>query len=44
MKEVFAVFEVLFPTPIKDKVIKKRLYECAGAREYFLILLEKSMN
>ncbi len=33
-----AIFEVLSPsTTLKDKVIKKRLYECAKIKEYFLV-------
>jgi len=37
-EKVCAIFEVLSPsTAIKDKVIKKNLYECAGVKEYFLI-------
>jgi len=32
------VFEVLSPsTAMKDKIIKKRLYECGGVKEYFII-------
>jgi len=33
-----AVFEVLSPsTAMKDKIIKKRVYECGGVKEYFII-------
>ena len=33
-----AIFEVLSPsTAVKDKIVKKRLYECVGIKEYFLV-------
>ena len=33
-----AVFEVLSPsTAMKDKIIKKKLYECGGIKEYFIV-------
>jgi len=32
------VFEVLSPsTAVKDKIIKKKLYECGGIKEYFIV-------
>jgi len=33
-----SVFEVLSPsTAMKDKIIKKKLYECGGVKEYFIV-------
>jgi len=33
-----SVFEVLSPsTAMKDKIIKKKLYECGGIKEYFIV-------
>jgi len=37
-EKLCAVFEVLSPsTAMKDKIIKKRVYECGGVKEYFII-------
>jgi len=37
-EKLCAVFEVLSPsTAKKDKIIKKRLYECGGVKEYFVV-------
>jgi len=40
-EKLCAVFEVLSPsTAMKDKIIKKRLYECGKIKEYFIIEAE----
>jgi len=40
-KKPCAIFEVLFPsTALKDKTVKKELYEQSGIREYFLVNAE----
>jgi len=37
-KKPCAVFEILSPsTSYKDKTVKKKLYECSGIKEYFLV-------
>ncbi len=39
-----AIFEVLSPsTAVKDKKIKKKLYECAKIKEYFIVETEYNL-